>query len=270
MPVVVPSQVANLIDLAFPWAAKQSPTETMPIYPDHIGVLYAISEMSKAIPSDLMILSPADGTKFNAALWTIRARLESWHAHGLNGTMDRVTGIDRRNPVSVMREYLAKCPDEPVPVDAKEFAFVDDNELRQSILSDLGAVSRALSNAEWKAATVIAGSCLEALLLWAAKRVQGANAANFNVSVAKTVARALKQQPPGDLDQWSLFQLIECCLDMGVISENTATQARLTKNFRNLIHPGRAVRLSEQCNIGTAMAARAALEFAAIDLAKRF
>lgn len=270
MPIVVPSQVVNLIDQAFSWAKDQKSDQRMPVYPDHIGVLYAISEMTAAIPGDLIPLTPPEASKLNAALWTIRGQLEFWHAHGKTGTMDSIKGIDSRNPVAVLRECLAKCPDEPIPVAAKEFAYVKDVDLRRSLLTDFGSIARALSNAEWKAATVIGGSCLEALLLWAVQESMTKDAAKFAAALQLAISRELKKAPYSNADEWSLYELIEVSLDLGIIAPDTAIQARLSKNFRNLIHPGRAIRKATECNIGTAMAARAALEFAALDLAKTF
>jgi len=54
-----------------------------------------------------------------------------------------------------------------------------------------------------------------------------------------------------------------------LILEPAAGQARLAKDFRNLIHPGKSVRLGQECNKGTALAAAAAIEFVTADLTKR-
>lgn len=268
---VVPSQVVELLDLVFPWAATQKPDETMRIRPEHDGNLAGLVAMVSAIPEDLITLPPNDASKFNLALWTIRAQLDSWRAHGKTGSLERITGVDKRNPVTVLRECLAKCPDEPIASTSNELSFVKDNDLRMSLLADLSAVSRALNNGEWKAATVLSGSLLEALLLWAVSKVKSNDATAFNAAVSRATARGLNnKKPPNDLDQWVLHHLIEVTFDIGIIATETATQARLAKDFRNLIHPGRSTRLATSCSIGTAMAARAAVEFTTLDLAKKF
>lgn len=271
MPRVVPSQVVDLIDQVFPWAKdqKSDPNKPIVIYADHIGVLSAIDGMTQAVPDDLITLQPHDSSKYNAAIWTLRAQLERWRVHGPNSTLDKVRGVDDRNPVAVLRNCLAKCPDEPAGAATKGFEFINDAVLRQSLLNDLAAVSRALGNGEWKAATVLGGSFLEALLLWAATDFSGKKQAEFQAGIQAAVARELKKTPPTKLEDWTLYQLIEVCVDCSLISPQTATQARLSKAFRNLIHPGRAIRLAAECNIGTAMAARAAIEFVSQDLAKK-
>lgn len=270
MPRVVPSLVVELIDRAFPWAAAQEAGKTYRIMAESDGVLSAIVSMVDAIPADLVALVPADYSSYITAIWTIRAQIDSWRLLGKSGSMDKIAGIDRRNPVTVLRMCLAKCPDESPSVTTKEFSYVTDLQLRQSLLADLGAVSRALANGEWKAATVLGGACLESLLLWAATAIKDRDSVEFAAAEARAVTRQLKKKPPSILDRWDLYQLIEVCLDLTIITPSTATQARLAKDFRNLIHPGAAQRRAADCNVGTAMAARAALEFVARDLAKAF
>jgi hypothetical protein len=54
------------------------------------------------------------------------------------------------------------------------------------------------------------------------------------------------------------------------ISPSTAQQARLAHHFRNLIHPGRQIRLQQKCDRGTPRSAPAAVDLAIRDLEARF
>jgi hypothetical protein len=65
----------------------------------------------------------------------------------------------------LIRRALAACPDESPAPETRELAFIEDTELRDGLRLDISAINRALSNSEWKAATVLAGSVVEALLL---------------------------------------------------------------------------------------------------------
>src|SRR5262249_7852685 len=95
---------------------------------------------------------------------TIEDTLQHWRLRGNVGEMPHVKGSD---VVSVIRRAFVKCPDEfPPSPETAELLFVTDPALRDNIRSDLGAVNRALNNAEWKAATVLAGATIEALLHW--------------------------------------------------------------------------------------------------------
>jgi hypothetical protein len=45
-----------------------------------------------------------------------------------------------------------------------------------------------------------------------------------------------------------------------VLDDAAASQCRVSKDFRNLIHPGRTIRLAQVCDRGTAFATVAAVE----------
>ena len=59
---------------------------------------------------------------------------------------------------------------------------------------------------------------------------------------------------------------IEVAAELNLIGTETAMQCRLAKDYRNLIHPGRAQRLGQACNRGTALSAVAAVEHVVNDL----
>ena len=77
----------------------------------------------------------------------------------------------------------------------------------------------------------------EALLLWALQRH---DPVKRETALTSALGKTLRQKPPTDLEQWHLHQFIEVAAERDLISADTASQARLAKDFRNLIHPGRA------------------------------
>jgi hypothetical protein len=128
-------------------------------------------------------------------------------------------------------------------------------------------VNRALSGDEWKAATVLAGSVVEALLLWAIKSKPLGEIEDARRSAdSKGIAKPVKADP----NTWSLVHYIGVASELNVIEPDTATQASLAKDFRNLIHPGKATKQSKNCDRGTALSAVAALELVIRDLTKNF
>jgi hypothetical protein len=171
------------------------------------------------------------------------------------------------SPIVLLRQALAKCSDETPAPGTTELLFIKDAELRESIRRDISAAAQDLSNGEWKGATVLAGSATEALLLWA---VQSAERQNKGSSAAAASALAsagkLHRRPDANPERWNLIELIEVALQLRLIEANTATQARLGKDFRNLIHPGRALRLGQACDRATALSALAAVEHVVRDL----
>jgi hypothetical protein len=117
---------------------------------------------------------------------------------------------------------------------------------------DISTATSALHNGEWKAATVLAGAAVEALLLWAIK-----NSSAFS---------KLASRPPGAPENWTLGQYITVATALSLIARSTAQQLALAQNFRNLIHPGRALRLGEVCDRATALVALAAVECVVRDI----
>jgi hypothetical protein len=165
----------------------------------------------------------------------------------------------------VIRRALAKCPDEYPPSTTTELLFINDTALRENIRRDLGATERALNNAEWKAAAVLAGATIEALLHWRLQEpAPGATA--IQPAVTLLVGNGTISKPHNNVDRWELHQFIEVAGHLGLLKPDTCSAARLAQNFRNLIHPGRAARLAQTCNRGTAYSAVGALDQVIHDL----
>ena len=78
-----------------------------------------------------------------------------------------IAGYSDLSPITIVRRALAKCPDQaPAPTTA-DFPFVTDADLREVLRTDLSEAERAFADGGWKAATILGGSLIEALLLWA-------------------------------------------------------------------------------------------------------
>jgi hypothetical protein len=142
--------------------------------------------------------------------------------------------------------------------------FISDGELRDSIRLDISSANRDLVSHEYKGATVLAGSATEALLLWAIQDREKQTVATARTKLVS--AKVLSSSVSADPERWSLIELIEVASELGLIEQNTAQQARLGKDFRNLIHPGRAARLGQVCDRATALSALAAVEHIVRDL----
>jgi len=158
---------------------------------------------------------------------------------------------------------LVKCPDEAPAAQTIGLDFIADAAYRNQLRTDISAAYSAERNGEWKAATVLAGSVVEALLLWA---LQQGNEQQVTAAATNAANTGFQINPAAPLERWTLAQYIEVAERMDVISDSSATQARLTKDFRNLIHPGRAVRLGQQCSRATALSALAGVEHVVNDL----
>jgi hypothetical protein len=85
-------------------------------------------------------------------------------------------------------------------------------------------------------------------------------------TAASLIGKAISHKPSADLKQWTLHEYIEVAFALNLIKSETAIQARLAKDFRNLIHPGRAARLGQVCDRGAALSAVAGIEHVVRDL----
>jgi hypothetical protein len=162
------------------------------------------------------------------------------------------------NPVQLLYQTLKRCPDAAPSPATTELLFITDGALRAELRLDISTANQAMTNGEWKPATVLAGSVVEALLLWA---LQQATPSDLQTAITSAVTKgAIPRPPQGRLERWDLSEYIAVAEELTRINGDTATQARLAKDFRNLIHPGRAQRLAQVCDRGTALAALAAVE----------
>lgn len=242
---VVPSQVVAFIDKVFPNILKDGAKKDWHLNKVNQTDLAAILDLTDRIPEELLILEQQKYAQYLSSIATIRQYLAIWLG-GHEQTLKKTPGYDV-NPVNLIREALSDCPDESPAPGTAELEFIDDDALRAQLRLDISSINMALVNGEWKAATVLSGSVSEALLLWRLDQDPE--------GVAPFVEKFKKP-----LVGWHLSQYIEAAHSLGVIDKDTATQTSLAKDFRNLIHPGREIRLGQTCNRATALSAVAAVE----------
>jgi hypothetical protein len=246
MPAVVPSQIVDLIDAAFPFAKED---RELHINDPHLGTVSAIVRLVDEIPNELITISGAEYNQFVSAVEAIRSTEQMWRSHG---RIEMHAGVRLGSNVRALRICLTRLPDQAIPPSVGALAFITDAALRESIRADMAAADQALHNGGWKAATVLAGAAIEALLLWAISRKSAAD--------RQTAIAALAQKPKGnDPNGWTLQNYVDLAEHFGMIGGNTVTQVRLAQAYRNFIHPGKAQRTGEQCDRNTAMTGIAAL-----------
>jgi hypothetical protein len=214
---------------------------------DHIGRVTALLALVDRLPQHLLTLKENDYTDYIAQVEALRSRPQLWLAQ---------PDVSRSGqPVRDIRMFLTKCPDD-WPLDTiQSLSFINDMDLRNDLRRDIDHAERALDNSEWKAATVLAASVVEALLLW--------KLSSFPTADVIATARTLGLSVASDIRKWHLPDFIDVAEQhpntKPVISGDTATLLRLVKDFRNLIHPGRAERLAKKCGRSTALTALAGI-----------
>jgi hypothetical protein len=119
------------------------------------------------------------------------------------------------------------------------FDFVNDENFRFSLEKDYQELISSLQAGAWKAAYLLAGSIIEAIL------------------IDYLLATSLQQT---DLLNISLEDAISLCAEKRALSEKTEYIAYTLKSYKNLIHPDRTIRLSENIEEGTAKVAQALVD----------
>lgn len=132
----------------------------------------------------------------------------------------------------------------------QSFDYIESPDIRKSLTSDYSEMRHCMDIEAWKISQVLAGSIVECLLIdYLASQAEGAGAKDpLKIDLADAIAR---------------------CRSSGAISDRTADLCAVVRSYRNLIHPGRMIRLQEKapsrasCDIAMAL-----IELIVEDIAK--
>jgi hypothetical protein len=241
---VMPSQVTKQIEELFPQQLAAGPQTT--IGRKDGTLLKGVLAMVDAVPGNLWI-SDADYSDLLLAKNAINQTMDAWNAG--RGGPDGITAIKGKNVVALLHDVLSRCPDEHAPPPRADLAFIEPEEVREAIRGDVGGAYRALQHEEWKAANILAGAAIEALLFW---KLRGRSKADREKAASAPKGKTFTE--------WNLADMISVARDLQILTEKQATAADLAKGYRNLIHPGVAERLRERSTRFTAQQAIAGME----------
>ncbi len=281
---VVPSDIVNIIEQAFPGyvetyvekpLAGASAQKTFTIEPSNFSVVEALVQLIKRLDESFLPHSKATIATFFYALALLESKVEEHRREELKpdtegGVLSTVGNVWRRmQPLQPLPAFdnldclaaivriMINCADHPSAPSTTMLRFVDPEQYRQELLADLFEVQRSLADASWKGATVLAGSLIEALLC---HRIEKTDEGERNVAVAAALAtKTIIRQPDSDFTRWGLLEFVAVGAQLKLISPGTAKLCDVARNFRNLIHAGKALREHVKCTRGTAHAAVGAL-----------
>jgi hypothetical protein len=277
MPRVVPSQVVAYLDAAFPGIAGGHAGDLV-INQTHTAVVSPVVSLVDAIPEEIIDTLPvAQGALLLAATEILRACVVRWGQPVTAGYPPHQQGttpvLNNRHPLEVVRTILSGCPDQGPAAHIPDLAFLGQADLATVLRQDMTTADSALANGEFKAAAVMAGSVVESFLLWAVQR-QGWGAPQWQAAHAAWMLRRQAEGKPlrgfnADVLRWDLEDLIGIARELPAIAGDVAAAAYVAKDYRNLIHPGRAQRTQQTPTRGTAMSAVGAMHLVGEDLAQR-
>jgi hypothetical protein len=238
MPTIIPRQIIEAINIMFgPLSelvqvpdSKQSEVRTL------LGLL-------DQLQPDFITLPFHEFLEFERCRAALASTLPRWN----RGGSEVALGVGGKNPVELIRRLLARCTDE-LPPPEPEFPFVTDDDVRLGVEDRVRAAWLDFNAREWLGATTSAAVALESVLLWEVKRLDKA------VGEAAHIGKRKK-----DPDEMRLTELINEARASESITEETAKQADLARDARNLVHPGKVARSGTSCSKATALAAFAGL-----------
>ena len=126
------------------------------------------------------------------------------------------------------------------------FEFIADKELRVSLDSDLAELQHALEVGSWKSVHVLSGSIIETVLI------------DHLLSVHYCGKDPLKM---------TLDEAIAAGKASSILSEKVVELSTIIKRYRNLIHPGRLLRLSEKIDRNSAQVCHALVQMVSGEIA---
>jgi hypothetical protein len=260
---LLPHEAVELIDKTFPWISKQN---AVVLNWGHVGAVSTLLSAVDSVPGQLLEVPKTLLPGFLAALSFLRASVQMWQGGNKQWEVASVPGFEPHHPVILIHSALEACPDAVPDPATSGLEFIKDDVLRKALRLDVSAANTALGNGEWKAATVLAGSVAEALLLWALTTLSSGAAVRSAVAKVGAAGPLKGSKPSGSLDDWGLAWLSEVAGELMLLKPNTLDELRLAKNYRNLIHPGKTQRTGEVCDRGTARVALGAVDHLIRDL----
>jgi hypothetical protein len=135
----------------------------------NIGSLQGLVRLLDQVPDELYALDAINYTALLVDIQNLRSVLSIKHS---SGDTRRKMAVGPEEPSAGpilyrLRSLLSKCPDYAPSPGIPGLVFVGDPHLQISLREDISSTHALLRSGEWKACTVMAGSVLEALLLWA-------------------------------------------------------------------------------------------------------
>lgn len=146
----------------------------------------------------------------------------------------------------------------------RDFSFVADVDVRGIVERDYEEVNQQLlPGRSWKSSVVMSGSILEAVLYDQLTCTPTRVAAAMGSGQAPRKRGGAVRDITVDTraDEWSLSNLIEVAVDIGVLPGNRANSIdQILRDWRNFVHPRKELRSSHSLSEAEATAAKGMLD----------
>lgn len=258
MPRSFPSQIADYLSKVF--ATREHPLDSAIIY-SKIGAVAGFLELYDELPHELIRLPGEDYAALVEAIATVRLGIDKFR---ITNKGDLFTPVGRE--LRKAWELIEQLRDE-VPSTGHDLSFITDPVLEEMIRMDHSAIANALQSGEWKGATILAGSCCEAPLLYGLQTKESRVPGTISKAVSAIRWSGKSPNPTDLLDKsWDLFSYAEVARGAQLISGSTKSELDAARDYRNLIHPAKTFREKVKSDLGTAYVGAGAVEHVIGDL----
>jgi hypothetical protein len=206
--------------------------------PNYLAEINSILALLNDVSTELISLPFAEYLELTRCRAVLAAATAHWALGGIVPARD----VGGKDPLERVRRLMQQCQDE-LPPPEPELPFIEDVDRRAGIEDQLNTAWSNFRAQNWLGAATFAGAASEAILLWAVEK-------------STSFGRAKFKKPPNEM---TLFELIDESRKSELISNDVATLAHMTRDARNLIHPGKVSRSGVSCTKASALTALAGL-----------
>jgi hypothetical protein len=218
-------------------------------------MIEAFLELLREVESELVFTAPQERAKF------VRIRESAKRIANADVPLGRTQSPPEALTIYARDLYklcqlarIAYCPGSGHSGTHLDLSFMGSDPLRQVIESDHSTMLVQLKTEQYKAAVVFAGSVVEALLIFALRRIK-------SPAAPSTLA---KGKP---VDDWRLVDLLNAAKNESVITDTTYKAADAVRDSRNLIHPNRVVANNLSADRGLSTIAQGTVEKVCLEVA---
>lgn len=271
MSKVVPSQIVEFISKAFRGIddAETPPRQRKPCvhgWSDGSNIT-ALLDLLDKLPAKFINAIPSDNQwRYYAALGDMRYAKDLWIVPKVPDTLNpwkdyKINSkpeFNGRTSIEFTRDVLFELPDQVPQLETSELLFLkNDPSFQLGIRQDVSTSYKLFDSHEYKASIVMAGSVIEALLVWLLQNQEYTlvikardewNAENANSDGKNRTPIKSKK-----IEEWNLDTLINIADYLKQVSKDTVSSLHLSREYRNLIHPGRAMRKGLHPTRGSAL-----------------
>ena len=127
-------------------------------------------------------------------------------------------------------KILIEQPSDTPITEIRQFAFINDANIRKIVERDYDEIQRAYISKCWKSVIILCGGTIEAILT------------DLLISHDPKAKQAKSAPNKADISRWDLSELINVAVELKLVTEGVEKLSHPIREYRNLVHPGNEIR----------------------------